>query len=140
VKPRILIVEDSKTDVFLIREALNRCGIDADIVVLPDGHAATKYFEATDACDSAPCPHLILLDLNLPKTSGEEVLKHIRASRRCTHSTVVIVSSSDVPSDRAMAERLSVAAYFKKPSIYAEFMKLGPLVKDLLARSRPSGE
>lgn len=140
VQPRILIVEDSKTDVFLIREAIDKCKINADIDVLRDGQAATEYFDAADADERAPCPDLILLDLNLPKASGDEVLKHLRASRRCQYATVVIVSSSDAPSDRTAVESCAVAAYFKKPSIYAEFMKLGPLVRDLLAASRgPQG-
>lgn len=125
----------------MIREALEQCGLDAVLDVLRDGHAATKYFDAADADESAPCPDLILLDLNLPKTSGDAVLKHLRAGRRCRNTKVLIVSSSDAPSDRATAERYAAAAYFKKPSIYAEFMKLGPLVKDLLASGRsPAGE
>jgi CheY-like chemotaxis protein len=132
-KLRILIVEDSKADVFLIREAIDLFGINADIDVLRDGHAATKYFAAADIDESAPCPDLILLDLNLPKASGDEVLKHQRASQRCRYAKVLIVSSADAPSDRATVERLAVAAYFKKPSVYAEFMKLGLIVKELLS-------
>ncbi len=135
-----MIVEDSKTDAFLIREAIERCSISAHIDVLRDGHAATKYFDAADANESAPCPDLILLDLNLPKLSGDEVLKHLRASPRCKHAKVLIVSSSDAPSDRAKVERHGAAGYFKKPSVYAEFMKLGQIVKELLASGRsPAG-
>lgn len=135
-----MIVEDSKTDVFLIREAIGKCKIDAHIDVLRDGQAATEYFDAADADERAPCPDLVLLDLNLPKASGAEVLKHLRAGRRCRHATVVIVSSSDAPSDRGAVESSAVAAYFKKPSVYAEFMQLGPIVKDLLAAGRGPGE
>ena len=66
------------------------------------------------------------------------MLKHLRASARCRHAPVLIVSSSDAPRDRAAVETLGVAGYFKKPSELREFMKLGPLVKGLLAsRQRP---
>jgi CheY-like chemotaxis protein len=129
---RILIVEDSKTDASLIREAIERCSINADIHVIRDGHAATQYFDAADASESVPCPDLVLLDLNLPRTSGDEVLKHLRASDRCRYAKVVIVSSSDEPTDRKAVEYLAIAHYFKKPSTFTEFMKLGTIVESVL--------
>jgi len=128
-------VEDSKTDAYLIREAIQGRRINADIDVVRDGYAATRYFDEADASETAPCPDLILLDLNLPKTGGDEVLKHLRASVRCQHAKVLIVSSSDAPADRTMVANLAVSDYFKKPSSYAEFMKLGPIVERLLASS-----
>jgi two-component system, chemotaxis family, response regulator Rcp1 len=127
-----LIVEDSKTDMFLMREAITSSRIEADIDVVRDGHAATRYFDAADASAGALCPDLILLDMNLPKKSGDEVLQHLRASARCKYAKVLIVSSSDAAQDRRIVEAFAVAGYFKKPSNYAEFMKLGPMVKDLL--------
>ncbi|HXE62840.1 MAG TPA: response regulator [Bryobacteraceae bacterium] len=131
-QPRILIIEDNKTDVFLIREAIGSCGIDAEIEVLRDGQAALNYFEQVDAQHTDACPDLILLDMNLPRRSGDEVLKHLRTSTKCRHSNVLIVSSSDAPQDRQAVETSGVAGYFRKPSSYDEFMKLGPLVRTLL--------
>jgi DNA-binding response OmpR family regulator len=78
---------------------------------------------------------LVLLDMNLPKRSGNEVLSHLRQSRRCREARVIIVSSSDAPRDRASVADLAVAGYFKKPSDYAGFMRLGPLVKSVLEGS-----
>ena len=83
--------------------------------------------------ENVPCPVLILLDMNLPKRSGSEVLNHVRKSVRCSATRVIIVSSSDAPRDQAAVAKLSVAAYFKKPMDFFEFMKLGPLVTELLA-------
>jgi len=125
-------VEDNKTDVFLIREAIGSCRIDAEIEVLRDGEAALIWFQKVDEQHADACPDLILLDMNLPKRSGDEVLRHLRSSTNCRHSMVVIVSSSDAPQDREAVDTLGGAGYFRKPSSYDEFMKLGPMVKALL--------
>jgi CheY-like chemotaxis protein len=125
-------VEDNRTDVFLIREAIASCGIDALIEVVRDGQAAVSYFEAVDEQRTEDCPDLILLDMNLPRRSGDEVLKHLRTSTNCRHSKVLIVSSSDAPQDRDAVEGSGVAGYFRKPSSYDEFMKLGSIVRTLL--------
>jgi two-component system, chemotaxis family, response regulator Rcp1 len=131
-KHQILVIEDSKTDVFLIREAIEGSQIDADIEIVRDGEAATRYFDAADGNENARCPDLVLLDLNLPKKSGVQVLKHLRGSIRCRHVKVLIVSSSDAPQDRGSVENFAVEGYFKKPTNYAGFMSLGPIVKHLL--------
>jgi CheY-like chemotaxis protein len=125
-------VEDNRTDVFLIQEAIGSCRIDAEIEIVRDGQAALSYFENVDASRADACPDLILLDMNLPKRSGDEVLKHLRTSTNCRHSKVLIVSSSDAPEDRQAVETSGVAGYFRKPSSYDEFMKLGPLIRTLL--------
>lgn len=130
--PQILIVEDSKTDVFLIREAIASAHVKADLYFVSDGEAATQFFDFADADADAPCPTLVLLDLNLPKTNGHDVLKHLRSSMRCRHAAVLVVSSSDAGQDRQGAADLGANGYFRKPSDYYEFMKLGDLVKKLL--------
>jgi CheY-like chemotaxis protein len=135
----ILVVEDSNTDIFLIREALASEQVAANVQVVRDGYAATNLFDSADADPNAPCPDVVLLDLNLPKKSGAEVLKHLRESRRCKAAQVLIISSSDSMRDRASVERFGVVGYFKKPTEYAEFMKLGSLVKALL-ESAPEGD
>lgn len=126
------MVEDSKTDVFLIREALATAHVDAHLHFVADGAAATQFFDSADADANAPCPALVLLDLNLPKKSGDDVLRHLRSSRRCSHAAVLVVSSSDAARDRQGVAELGVKAYFRKPSDYYDFMKLGDLVKSLL--------
>jgi len=78
-------------------------------------------------------PCLVLLDLNLPKKNGEAVLKHLRGSANCRHALVLIVTSSDAIHERKALALLGVSGYFHKPTEYAEFMKLGPVVEKLLA-------
>lgn len=117
---------------FLIREALDYAQIKADIEILPDGEKAIQMFHDFDAHDAAPCPDLIMLDLNLPKRAGREVLYAIRHSKRCKDVPVLVVTSSNLERDRAEMAELKVNGYFRKPSEYGEFMKLGEIVKGLL--------
>lgn len=133
--PDILVVEDNDTDVFLIREALETAEVSANVHVVTDGHAAIKFFDAVDADENIRCPALVLLDMNLPKRNGNEVLNYLRQTTRCKEARVIVVSSSDAPRDRALVADLAVAGYFKKPSDFAGFMRLGPLVKAVLEGS-----
>jgi two-component system, chemotaxis family, response regulator Rcp1 len=138
VRPwQILIAEDSKSDVYLIRQALKKSGIDAQIHVADDGEKAVMFFEQADADAAAPCPDLILLDINMPRYKGGDILRKLRASARCKDALVLIVTSSDSQRDREDMEAFGANGYFRKPSEFSEFMKLGPLVCDLLARNQP---
>jgi len=127
---RVLVVEDNKTDVFLIREALQSAGVRAEIDVVHDGQAALRFL------DEEARPALVLLDLNLPKYSGREVLRHIRANIRMKDLAVLVVTSSALSQDREELTALGFDGHFQKPSDYAAFLKLGPLVKGLLERVR----
>ncbi len=134
---RILLIEDSDSDVFLIREAINSAQIGAEVHVIADGQAATQFIDDIDRSQELHAADLVLLDLNLPKKNGDEVLRHLRASQRSRDAIVLIVSSSDAPRDRDAVSSLSVAGYFRKPSAYLEYMKLGPMIRSLLeARSQ----
>lgn len=128
----ILIVEDNSADVFLIRAALNAANIHADVHIVKDGEQAIKIFDEAEGDDRAFCPALVILDVNLPRKQGGEVLEHMRKSPRCGNALVVAVSTSDAARDRENMTRLGASRYFHKPSEYAEFMKLGDIVKELL--------
>jgi len=125
-------VEDNKGDVFLIREAIQATKLNADLHVVQDGEQALRFFEQVDHDDSVPCPSLIIIDINLPKKQGDEVLRSMRGSRRCGKALVLVVTSSDSASDRAAMARLGIDGYFRKPSAYEDFMKLGEVVKNLI--------
>src|SRR5689334_15005864 len=74
---RILIIEDNKADVHLLREAIDAAGIPADLNVISDGEKAIEFIDQIDNGD-APCPALVLLDLNLPRRTGSEILEYLR--------------------------------------------------------------
>jgi CheY-like chemotaxis protein len=133
----VLVVEDNEADVFLIREAIEAKKLPMVLHVVRDGEQATLYFDEADGDASMPCPSLDILDINLPKKQGSEVLKHMRRSRRCANALVIAISTSDSGQDREQMTELGVNGYFHKPSEYAAFMKLGDVVKALLAGGTP---
>jgi CheY-like chemotaxis protein len=128
----ILLVEDNAADVFFVREALRSQGIETELVVASDGEKAVEFIELAEGSYDAPCPQVILLDLNLPRKSGAEVLLRITQSSRLAQVPVVIVTSSDAPGDRAETARLGARRYFVKPRDLDEYLKLGLVVKDVL--------
>lgn len=127
-----MLVEDNPADVFLVHEAIAAHNIPANIVVIRDGEEATRLIGRADADNDVPCPELFLLDLNIPTKNGEEVLAHIRKSVRCGKTPVVIMTSSDSPRDRAIAQSLGANRYFRKPSDYDAFLAVGEVIKEML--------
>lgn len=126
-------MEDSKADLFLIREAIATAQVNATVSIVNDGYQAVEFIDRADTGEGAICPDLVLMDVNLPKKDGIEVLRHIRDSTNCKNAAVLVVSSSDSVSDREAAKALGFNGYFRKPSVYAEFMKLGPIIREMLA-------
>ena len=115
----------------LIREALKHEQLDHDLVVQRDGELMFRLIQQMDTGE-VPCPDVVLLDLNLPKKSGEVLLARLRQSPVCAHVPIVIVTSSDSPKDRAAAAKLGASLYFRKPSDYDEFMRLGAVIRGLV--------
>jgi CheY-like chemotaxis protein len=130
-RPDILIVEDNAADVYLIEAAIRSASISAELHVVKDGEQAIRFLDDADE-NAAPSPTLVVLDINLPKKQGGEVLEHMRASRRCSKALVIAVSTSDSSKDREEMARLGANGYFHKPSAYQDFMKLGDAIKILL--------
>ena len=127
-----MLVEDNPADVLLIREALQEYSVRADIYVLSDGEKAVRFVESDSR--ELPVPDLVILDLNLPRKTGREVLQHIRASDTLGKVRVVILSSSEAPRDMEESFRLGITKYIRKPSSLPEFMKIGGTLRDLLSQ------
>lgn len=132
-KAQLLLVEDNPADVELVEEALAEAALDCILSVVRDGRQAIDFIEHLEAEGDHCCPDLVLLDLNLPKVSGEEVLSRMRLSRKWRAAKVLIISSSDTPSDRERVKRLGANGYFHKPSSLTQFMELGPRVRAMLS-------
>jgi DNA-binding response OmpR family regulator len=127
-----MLVEDNPADVTLLSEALASHHVETPLFVAHDGDEGIRIIDAIDK-SGLPCPDLIVLDLNLPRTSGFAVLERVRASRKCKHKPVVVFSSSDAEEDREEARRLGASYYLRKPSTLKELMAIGEALKKILA-------
>src|SRR5579871_3259813 len=127
----ILLGEDNPADVYLIRQALDENGIKYNLRVAIHGGELMEVV----ANKLSSIPDLIVLDLNLPRHEGLEVLKLIRGDGDLSHVPVVILTSSDSPKDRVAAAALGADCYIRKPSSLDEFMAIGRTFQDLLSRS-----
>lgn len=121
----------------MIREVLKELGLDANLQVAPDGESAIVLWDNMAANPRAPCPGLVLLDLNLPRVPGLDVLMRIRKSGRCGSVPVVVVTSSDSAEDVEAVRALNASAYFRKPGGLAEYMALAQVIREALSGWTP---
>ena len=122
--PVILLVEDSASDEELTLRALRKGQIANRVVVTRDGAAALDYLFAQGVYagrDSADAPQLVLLDLNLPKVGGLEVLRRLRADERTRLLPVVILTSSSEDKDRLRGYASGANSYVVKPVDFQQF-------------------
>jgi len=125
-------VEDNPADSGLVREALKEHAVDCELILMTDGEQAIDFIQCLDA-GQLPCPDLVILDLNLPKRPGRDVLARMRASPGCSRVLVVILTSSNNQKDRDDAARLGASRYIQKPSRLHEFIELGRVFKEMLS-------
>jgi two-component system, chemotaxis family, response regulator Rcp1 len=132
-KIRILLAEDNDGDVFLVRRALEKRGLSHELVVSHNGEEALAWLDGhARAENNDRAPDLILLDLNLPRIDGAQLLSHIRKCDSFSSTPVIVLTSSDSPKDRQMALELGANLYFRKPTDLASFMDLGRIVEETL--------
>lgn len=134
--PQLLLVEDNSADADLVEEALAEAQLKCDLSIVRDGMQAIEFIESLDADVSRPVPDLVLLDLNLPKIRGEDVLNRLRSSPKCRAAKVLVISSSNEPTDREFSMKMGANEYFRKPSNLQQYMELGPIVRALLEGTR----
>jgi two-component system response regulator len=113
----IALIEDNPDDEALTMRALKKHGVANEIVVLRDGVEALEYLLAPDR----PLPDLVLLDLNLPRVNGLEVLNRLRKEPRTQLLPVVILTSSNEERDLVEGYRLGANSYVRKPVDFLQF-------------------
>jgi two-component system response regulator len=121
----ILLVEDNESDEVLTLRAFRKSHVANEIVVARDGAEALDYLFGTGAYegrDTAQQPTLVLLDLNLPKIGGLDVLRQIRADERTRRLPVVVLTSSAEEQDVIGSYDLGANAYVRKPVDFTQFM------------------
>jgi DNA-binding response OmpR family regulator len=130
---RILVIEDNGSDVFLLERALKKQDFRFELIHLLNGDAAIAFIRRQGAYADAPNPDLILVDLNLSKYTGEDILREIRSATHLTGIPVCVWSSSQSRRDEALLKDLGVSQFITKPSGLDQFMEIGKTIKDLLA-------
>jgi DNA-binding response OmpR family regulator len=130
---RILVIEDNGSDVFLLDRALKKQDFAFDLVHLPSGGEAIAFIRRQGAYADAPIPDLILVDLNLSRYTGEDILRAIQGASHLGGVPVCVWSSSRSRRDDALLKDLGVSQFITKPSGLDQFMEIGRILKDRLA-------
>ena len=143
--PQVLLVEDSPGDVRLTQEAFRDANMSVQLHVASDGVQAMAFLRKEGAHVHAPRPDLILLDLNLPKMDGREVLAHIKKDENLKTIPTVILTTSEAEPDIVTSYQLQANCYLSKPLRLDAFQNLVKSINDFwltkvkLPRQRPSG-
>jgi chemotaxis family two-component system response regulator Rcp1 len=119
----ILLVDDSRADAILVREALNLCALPVSLHVVPDGFAALAFLHQQAPFADAPRPDLVLLDLNLPQRDGHSVLAEVRREPALQGLPIVVFSSSGKQDDIERSYELGANWYMSKPLALEEFFQ-----------------
>ena len=142
--PEVLLADDNPSDVYLLREALREHAVDCELRVASDGRDALGIICGENQDVDVRNLSLIILDLNLPRHDGIEILQRLRDFPEFRHVPVVVLTSSDSPRDRLMANDLGATRYLRKPSNLNEFLELGAVFKEVLGqaaiKARTAGE
>ena len=125
MKPiHILLVEDNEGDIFLVTEALEEGKIVNKISVTKDGKDAIDFLEKKGKYQNAERPDLILLDINLPKKNGFEVLEHIKSQKNLKQIPVIMLTTSSSEKDISMSYKNHANCFITKPVDVENFLKV----------------
>jgi two-component system, chemotaxis family, response regulator Rcp1 len=139
---KILLVEDNPADVRLTKEALTEGKIRNELDVVDNGEMALGYLRRKGNYASAPRPDLILLDLNLPRKNGHEVLAEIKEDSQLKRIPVVILTTSSAEKDVLSTYNLHANCYITKPVDLNQFMEVVKTIEDFwltIVRLPPDG-
>jgi two-component system, chemotaxis family, response regulator Rcp1 len=120
----ILLVEDSPSDAFIAKEALKRSGGNSNLHVARDGVEALAFLRRQGEYFDAPRPDMILLDLNMPRKDGREVLAEVKSDDRFKCIPIVVLTSSNAEQDISRAYELHANCYITKPTDFTQFKEI----------------
>lgn len=126
----ILLVEDNPGDVDLAREAMAESKISNTLYVVEDGIKAMHFLRRSAGYEHAPRPDLIILDLNLPRKDGREVLAEVKGDDQLKHIPVVILTTSKADEDIIKSYNLHANCYITKPIVLDQFIKVVQSIED----------
>jgi CheY-like chemotaxis protein len=127
---RILLVEDNEGDILLTLEALKEARIGNEVDVVKDGDKALQFLKKEGEFKDAHTPDLILLDINLPRTDGFEVLAVIKKDERLSVIPVIMLTTSDSEKDILESYQHHANCYITKPVNFENFMNVIQTIKD----------
>ena len=130
---KIFLAEDNPGDVRLFCEALDSRALAFELMVAKDGEQAIAMVKS--ASDGRLKLDLIVLDVNLPRHKGDEVLRHIRAEPSLREVPVIVLTSSAAPADQATATWLGADFYISKPSDLEDLLGVAKVIEDVLKRN-----
>jgi len=128
----IFLAEDNSGDVELLRMALRDADVDCDLIVVADGREALDYVCGRGKYTNGDVPDLVVLDLNLPKNDGLEILEALRGNPAFSKVPVAIVSSSSAPQELVRMQSLGVDRFIPKPADLDQYLQIGGTLKGLL--------
>ena len=131
----ILLVEDNKGDIGLITEFFNDSEFITNIHIVEDGEETIRFLYGKDKFLDSKLPDIIMLDLNLPKKDGREVLKEIKENNNLKRIPVIILTTSNAEKDIIKAYDLHANAYIVKPLDFDEFMKVIKSITDFWSKA-----
>lgn len=128
----IVVVEDSREDADLVGMVVQEHQIPCRMRVIRDGAKAIELLNALDGDPNAPQLDLFIVDMHLPKRSGEDVLRRLRSTERYAQCPVIVMTGLDSPMVEGTAMKQAALVYFRKPSTLEEYMQLGPMIRQVL--------
>jgi chemotaxis family two-component system response regulator Rcp1 len=124
MKRHILLVEDNPGDVFFAQEAFEESGLDYDLHIAKDGEKALQFIDKKPPYDDAPRPDLVLLDLNLPKIYGVQILEYLKSKPEYRSIPVIIMTSSCAQKDIQASYDLYANGYIPKPVNMDQYIRV----------------
>ncbi|MEM6841669.1 MAG: response regulator [Bacteroidota bacterium] len=126
----VLLVEDSEADAALVEESMQESKLKVNLHVVEDGVKAISYLKKEGAYQKVDTPDIIILDLNLPKKDGREVLEEIKADEKLKRIPVVVLTTSSAEEDIFRSYKLHANCYITKPLDFDQFAKIVASIED----------